>query len=409
MLCLPADDSRKKLLWGDLHWHSDRGRDSPTVPHSLESPEYGYAFAREVSALDFAALSEHACRLKSPTKDWQYMADIANRFHEPGRFVTILGYEWRGDGEVADGVWGHHIVRFPGFDPATVTDLATESSAEVAYIPGVNVPPLAYPGAHYLDNVLEETPSPWDLSRTDTRDLRTLWELVRPYWATVEPHHLGRQPIQLPPIYPPGAMANLEIYSKWGASEYYLNPRPTYVQRNWGPGRLAQDALAAGVRVGFVGGSDSHATTPGGLTQEPIPYLQYRQPGLTGCYAHALNRKSIWDALLKRQCYAASGQRIIVDVSVNGQPMGNVVSGRRGKPPKISILVAGTSWIRVELLRNNEVIATWQPARARLVGVTYVDRQLPDIGAQEVYYYVRVTQANGEWAWSSPVWLELAR
>jgi hypothetical protein len=94
---------------------------------------------------------------------------------------------------------------------------------------------------------------------------------------------------------------------------------------------------------------------------------------------------------------------------VNGQPLGSVVAGRRGAAPKISILAAGTSWIRVELLRNNEVIATWRPVQSRLLGVTYVDRRLPGVEAQEAYYYVRVTQADGEWAWSSPVWVEWGR
>ena len=65
--------------------------------------------------------------------------------------------------------------------------------------------------------------------------------------------------------------------------------------------------------------------------------------------------------------------------------------------------------IRSYYVRNNKVIGTWQPARSRLVGITYVDSELPKIQAQQAYYYVRVTQADGERAWSSPVWLELGR
>jgi hypothetical protein len=45
--------------------------------------------------------------------------------------------------------WGHHIVRFPGFDPSKVSDPTKETRAEARYEVGINVPPLAYPGADY--------------------------------------------------------------------------------------------------------------------------------------------------------------------------------------------------------------------------------------------------------------------
>ena len=56
---------------------------------------------------------------------------------------------------------------------------------------------------------------------------------------------------------------------------------------------------------------------------------------------------------------------------------------------------------KVEILRNNQVIHSAQPG-GRSAELTYVD---PDPPQGRLYYYVRVTQADNEIGWSSPVWL----
>jgi hypothetical protein len=66
--------------------------------------------------------------------------------------------------------------------------------------------------------------------------------------------------------------------------------------------------------------------------------------------------------------------------------------------------VAGTRKIAsVEIVRNGEVVHAAQPDTLD-AGITWEDRaQIPS----GCYYYVRVTQSDGEQAWSSPIWVDI--
>jgi hypothetical protein len=56
---------------------------------------------------------------------------------------------------------------------------------------------------------------------------------------------------------------------------------------------------------------------------------------------------------------------------------------------------------RIEVCRNNRFVYVNQPEK-READLTFLDN---DPIAGYSYYYVRVTQKDGEMAWSSPVWL----
>ena len=58
-------------------------------------------------------------------------------------------------------------------------------------------------------------------------------------------------------------------------------------------------------------------------------------------------------------------------------------------------------FVKVELLKNNQVIQTWEPG-SDACDVTWADS---DRSASD-YYYVRVTQPDEHMAWSSPIWVD---
>ena len=58
----------------------------------------------------------------------------------------------------------------------------------------------------------------------------------------------------------------------------------------------------------------------------------------------------------------------------------------------------------VEVLKDSEVVATFQPGKAEYRG-RWTDPQ-PSRGVH--YYYVRVQQEDSELAWSSPMWIDFA-
>ena len=71
-------------------------------------------------------------------------------------------------------------------------------------------------------------------------------------------------------------------------------------------------------------------------------------------------------------------------------------------PVSVSADVRGAGMIaKIEICRNNEFIYSVDPGSSE-ASVEYED-MAPVAGSS--YYYLRVTQSDGEIAWSSPVWL----
>jgi len=155
-----------------------------------------------------------------------------------------------------------------------------------------------------------------------------------------------------------------------------------------------QGALASGLKFGVIGASDNHESKPGRSTWGDYP------GGLAGIWADELSRESIWKALWNYSVYGTSLDRIYVDFSIDNNPMGESLESI--KSVRLHAYVIGkTDVVDVAVIKNNEVIAEYTTNEG-LVEFTLEDT--PDTGAH--FYYLRVTQDNGERAWSTPVWVE---
>src|SRR5439155_13446964 len=75
----------------------------------------------------------------------------------------------------------------------------------------------------------------------------------------------------------------------------------------------------------------------------------------------------IWNALLERRTFAVTNAtRILMDFDVNGEPMGGELPLPLNKEAQIHARVSGTAPIlRVDLLKNSQVIYSDHPSRAR--------------------------------------------
>jgi hypothetical protein len=80
-----------RIYWGDIHTHT-KYSDGRGTPAEL------YEFGKKYAAIDFAAVSDHAFT----TTDWMWdeIQRVSNELNEPGRYVTLLGYEWSGSSDV---------------------------------------------------------------------------------------------------------------------------------------------------------------------------------------------------------------------------------------------------------------------------------------------------------------------
>jgi hypothetical protein len=75
-------------LHGDIHAHS-------ILSDGDESPDFGLRYARDVTDLDFACLTDHA----EPIADSNFVAvpyyrTLPAKYDEPGKFCVLFGFEW---------------------------------------------------------------------------------------------------------------------------------------------------------------------------------------------------------------------------------------------------------------------------------------------------------------------------
>jgi hypothetical protein len=133
-------------------------------------------------------------------------------------------------------------------------------------------------------------------------------------------------------------MRLLEIYSMHGSSELYdpgdplslANQRRRPKNSHQGP-YYARDAWALGQRFVTIGSSDNHFGQPG---------VRYNSAGAV--YAKALDRKPLLEAMNAGTCYATTGERIILDFSIDGRPMGSEFSCDGKRELHFAVVVHGT-------------------------------------------------------------------
>ena len=342
--CRKCDDDGE-LFWGDLHGHS-------YCSDGTHSPEFYYRYGRDQGFLDFCALTDH----DTFTPDvWEYVIKATAEAYEPGRFTTFLGYEWSGN-------FGQSIV-------------VLFKNARGGYYPTYGEADALAEG--FLRVLADEEVI---ISRHDMPAPGERWRSIDPA----------------------GKMERLvEIYSPFHTSETCRGPM---VRGELDENNCVRAALADGMRVGFIGCSDSHLTMPGRrLAASKVPTaVGERVYGLTGVYARENTREALFSALYDRCCYAAT-DRILLDFRVNGSRMGRELrlNGQR----RIEVHAAGTAPLeQVEIVKNDQVI---HGAGHGAMAATFDYTDTAEIAPND-YYYVRVIQQDGGMAWASPVWVDPA-
>jgi len=357
-------DGIPRIRWGDLHGHSNYSDGSG-------HPEQWWHYARDVAALDVAALTDHdhfGIRFLDQNPElWEELRAAARAMDEPGRFVALLGYEW------TNWVHGHRHVLYFGEDGAG----ELLSSLDPAY----------------------ETPD-------------QLWAALRDRPALTVAHHSAGSPIPVNWTFlPPRDVEPVtEVMSVHGSSEAADSPR---LLRGARRGYFVRDVLDHGVPLGFVASGDGHDGHPGLAHLSPVYGWRptgRREPGpfmgtggVAGILCEELDRSAVLDALRARRCYATSGPRILLHVSLAGYPMGSDVPLEAlGEAPVALVIVLGTAGLdAVELVRRGRV------ERVELDGERHLSAELPVAGLEQGdYVYLRVLQSDGALAWSSPWFVE---
>ena len=342
---LHATESARHILWADLHGHSQ-------LSDGTGTPEDFYRYARDVAALDVAVLTDHdhwgVRFIDQHPEVWAHIGEVTKSFHDPGRFVTLLGYEW------TSWLYGHrHVVYF--------TDEGTMySSVDPDY----------------------ETPT-------------QLWEALEGQEALTFAHHSAGGPIGTDWSFVPDPEIEpvTEVMSVHGSSEAADSPQRIY---RGIPGNYVRDVLDRGIRFGFIGSGDSHDGHPG------LAHLASASGGVAAILAEERTREAVLDALRSRRVYATSGQRILLRASLGGHRMGATIPADEAGPLELRGHVVGTGPIeRLDVVRSGEVVSLDAEGASELVlPPLELDLESGD------YLYLRVVQEDGGLAWSSPFYVD---
>lgn len=226
--------------------------------------------------------------------EWTSLADAVRAHNRDGEFVSLLAYEWSAIVEAG----GHHNVYFRSPDNRT------------------RVP-------------IQETPGLWALFDGLDRLYKDGEVLVIPH-----AHIPGDWRLAHPTKEPLVELASMHGTFEWFAEHYLRN----------------------GHTIGFVGASDDHSGRPGysgGFRNGPLQHFG----GLAAVLAPEKTSGAIFDAMNNRLAYATTGQRTILDLRLNGKPMGT----RLDYAPNRTIAggVHGTAPIdKVEIIKNGDIVLT---------------------------------------------------
>ena len=291
-----------KKYWGDLHAQTDA-----TVGTGSEE-EY-FTFGRDVARLDFA--SHQGNDFQMTDADWERLNQVVQTFHQEGRFVVFPGYEWSanttagGDRNVFFRKEGQPILRSSHWQiPDTPEDELTP--------------------AHPADVLFER------LREAVGADHVLLGAHVGGRYADIRQYFDQ----ELGPL--------VEVASCWGVFEWLL----------W-------DAFDKGYQVGVMCNSDGHKGRPG--AEGPGAGEFGIGGGLTCVLAESLTREAIFAALKNRSCYGTTGPRIDLDFSLNGHPMGSILTA--DGPLALEAAVKSVAPLEALILyRAQEPIRVVQPA-----------------------------------------------
>ena len=314
------------VYYGDIHNHCAIGYGHGTIED---------AFRNARTQLDFACVTVHAHwgdlpsgegylepivtyhqnGFKKTRQKWQEVVAAVNDNHEPGKFVTFLGYEWHSL------TYGDHNIYFK------------QPTGKVIRVEGID-----------------------DL-RQELRQLQR--EGID---CMLIPHHIGyaqgyrginwsAYTEEFSPI--------VEIMSMHGASESAEAPYPYLHTMGPRDGQsMYQYGLKQGHIVGVMGSTDHHSAHPGSYGH-----------GRLGVWSTDLTRDGLWRAIQERRTVALTGDNISLQFSLNGYPIGSVLPFTKDRHIEFSA-IAGGSVDYVEVLHNNRVIKRWNGFEQKSEGLS---------------------------------------
>lgn len=357
-VALTKEQPEHQLYFGDMHSHT------LDCDGTLNIDEH-YHYAPNVAGLDFGAVSCHAEYFGTKAA-WDRYLKRTGEANQPGRFITFYGYEWAQQGHTnayfidekdAVLIWGKQRMMRSGYtdDKPPFRVGADDEAHLMEILDGLKVPTFTIAHRHSAYTSLDD----------------------KVHWLD-------------------------EMYSSHGRNDKGLEAR-------------LRSNLAKGMYLGVVAGADGHRLPLGHFIKDPVKVWPSglrtctSTAGLQGTFSKHLTRVDLYEGMKNRYTYGTTGERMILLFECNGSPMGSRVMFDKNHKPTFSIEAGGTSDLSEVVLCRYDGKQWSEPFKQAITRTERYSGTWTDQGFdQEAIYYVRLTQANGERAWSSPIWVNHA-
>jgi predicted metal-dependent phosphoesterase TrpH len=274
--------------------------------------------------------------------EWTTAKNAADSYNQDGTFVTFYGFEW------SHSTYGHVAV-------INTTDYCKSSSSTTNTFGKLVTWLSARNGVAFLNHP----------GRQDS--------------TGVEFNHFTTAPSS--------KFVGMELWNKNDAfNTYYYNDG--YYTNDGNKGYF-DEANSRGWKVGAAGANDNHTGTWGMENSYRLAVL-----------ATSKTRASIYDALQNRRFFTTLDKNLTLSFELNEAQMGSTISA--GSHNAVIKAGDGNSELfnEVKLFKNGTGIYTWNPNTTSPIITQSITTSSGD------YYYVKVKQADGNEAISSPIYIQ---
>ncbi|GJM43981.1 MAG: hypothetical protein DHS20C21_08230 [Gemmatimonadota bacterium] len=346
---IPAS-AQYSVYYGNFHSHTSFSSDAQGPGSG--PPTTAFQYARDVAGIDILAVTDHSHYLT--TSEYNTLQANADTWTTNGTFVAIAAQEHGSLSTSVSGAFGHMNV----WDAAQVINQSTYRYNLVSSYGWIATNVDATTGnplvAGFNHPYTGSGQGPWAQFQDFT------------YNATGD-----------------DAMQFIEVLNGKRSSDY----ESEYFE-----------ALAKGWHIGALGNQDNHDGAWGDQVNNVgnIP--------LTGVWAAALTRADVLEALAARRTFAMEvdppTDRMSLEFTMDGNWMGSEYATAADSVFVQVVASAETSISSLQLFRNGTFLKSIGPGATSFTWDTF---DTP--GPGDFYYVVKVNQADGDHAWSSPIWV----
>ena len=344
------------FYFGNIHAHSsysDGNKDSSIS--GLTKPLQAFNYAKTAQNIDFYGISEHnhlSAGMLNPIYYHKGLAD-ADSANIDGTFVALYGMEWgviSGGGHVLiygyDSLIGWDVNDYDVYvaqgDYSSLWKKINEKQSAFAY--------LAHPSTTDYNNLYS---SPYDLSADNAI--------------------IGLAARSGP------ALSTNTTYSGGSSSNYIAR---------------YNDALKKGYHVGVGLDHDTHNSVFGKQTAGRMVVL-----------APSLTRLDILSAIKKMRFYSSDDWNTKVNFSINNQPMGSIITNTGSPTILVSVTDADAENVSsIVIYRGIPGSGTAPSILTTLSNTANVSYAATVANNVSYYYYLKITQSDGDIIWTSPIW-----